>query len=111
MVTNQITAGGFRRVSRSTFVWLLAILCCVNLLIAGLIAAYDPLQWLDEMELISLDQLGITKVTDIIQDGQNPPVVILGSSLMLYPSFRLDDELGLRNGAQKAPSWFGLYTA
>jgi hypothetical protein len=64
-------------------------------MIAAAIAAFDPLEWLDEMELISLDNLGITKVPDILQSNANAPVVILGSSLMLFPAYRLDDELGL----------------
>lgn len=92
-----------RRVFSSTAVWLLVMLCSANFMIAAAIAAFDPLEWLDEMELISLDNLGITKVPDILQSNTNAPVVILGSSLMLFPAYRLDDELGLAN-ANKRPS-------
>ncbi len=89
MVIDTI-ATGLRRVGRSTVGFLIVFLLLFDLFIVQV----RPLRYANATNLTGLNQNPVvSKLPEFLRSKRNPEILMVGTSLVLVPSVRLDDEL------------------
>lgn len=79
----------FKRIASSTFALLVLFVCGVDYALATI----KPLRYFNHTGLTSLKQnFLVSKLPEFLASPNNPEVLLLGSSLVLVPSVRLDDQ-------------------
>ncbi len=86
----RVWAAFIQRLSSSTFL----LTACLLLIVDAALAQIKPLRLFNNTGLTTINQnFLVSKLPEILSSSENPEVLLLGSSLVLFPAVRCDDQL------------------